>query len=310
MKRLIWSTLVIALVLGLSLAPAAADDQGSAPSNAIDLAGTMSGTLGPGAFTWYRFYTPGDSIPKGVTMNYTPATTVNSPLIGFTVGLFRNGPLGVEFVEVGRATSLNGTINGDRAIKYWRSHNTTEHTYFLRVMNGSWDRVDYAIAYTGSAYPPPHLAISSDEKQPSYGEWPAPDAKPSPEATGGGPNPENAVALKEGRASGVLGPQSRTWLTFGTRGNGRSSTLKLKFNPATETNLDGVMFKVWTYRNTPSGQVLAEVGWGTRGDNPSDAKSWRGGSDTQRAHFIEVINYSLETVNWEIALDEFYAYWK
>ncbi len=303
--------MMTALILSLSLlpfagVPAAAEGEGSSPDNPIDLGGTMSGTLGPGEHTWYRFYSAGLARPGGVLMTMAPVPAGDPTLTGFQVGYLQKGTFGSEWAVMGSGTML-GTNPG---VKYWRGQVDGDHTYLVKVENQTYETVNYAVAYTGGAFPPPPIAFNAEGKQPSYGTWPELPATPTPTTEGGGTSVDNAVAISGDFAQGALGSRGRSWVSFRTFGRGRNTTVKFKFDPYWENTQDQTFFKVWRYDPTPAGRVLVEVGRGTRGGNPPDVKSWRGGGDKEQVYFLELINETSGDVRWEIKLDSFYPYWK
>ncbi len=309
-RKVLPIALVIACLLVspmVAALPAGAEDEaGSSLLNPIDLSGAVSGQLAPGAYTWYRFHDPGDNRARGLTMSYTPASRSNTGAVTFKVGRWVEGIFGLEYVEVGRGTLLD---QRDLSRLYWRGTTAVPRTYTVQVINSSWDTVEYAMAPTGATFPPPLIAVTGGEKQPSFGAWEIPEKVATP-GDGPGSSWDKAIPLKEGWANGTLGPFSSSWATFTPRSDGRSSGLRLKFDPAVECNVDHVLFKVWAWEKSPSGLTWKEIGRSTRGDNRSNQKTWRGATGYSQPLFLEVINSSDTTVNWSVSLDDFWAYWK
>jgi hypothetical protein len=292
------------LMMPLPLAPAAsADDAGSVPDNPIDMAGTMSGTLAAGEHCWYRFSS--SESPGGVLMTYSPVTFASAKGAGFYVGYYVRGLFGDDWLTVGEGTQLGSTPGH----KYWRGDTGLSHVYLLNVQNLSPDGIDYAIAFTGDVYPPPSITFNPDNKQPSYGGWPATKPAPTPVIEGGGPSQEKAVPIEGDFATGVLSPYTNSWVSFRTRGRGENTTVRMKVIPFFD-EANQALFKVWSFLKTPTGYTLTEVGRGYRGDNLANTKSWRGGGDRDATYYLEIINGTAGTVRWEIKLDNYNPYWR
>jgi hypothetical protein len=280
------------------------DDRGNSPDNPIDMAGTMSGTLAAGEYCWYRFSTPHNA--AGVVMSFYPVTFASAKGAGFDIGYQGGGIFGTEWIAIGEGTPLPD----EPGLKYWRGDSAVARTYLAKAQNESPHTVDYAIAFTGDAFPPPSISFDPQNKQPSYGGWPV--SKPAPTAVvkGSGPSAEKALAIEGDFTAGVLGPNANGWLSFRTFGSGRSTTVKMTVKPYVDNESDQALFKVWRYLKTPVGYTLTEVGRSSRGGNPPDTKSWRGGSDAGATYYLELINTTQETANWEIKIDNYYPYWK
>lgn len=150
--------LTAALTIGLLLpALVQAAAPGSGPTNAIVLVGTPTGSLAPGQTRWYSLTSDGSS-PIGVVMQFNPPTFVNSSAVFFNVDW--NTKVGNRDVDwpgyyrIGQGTS-SGLGDGYR---YWFNSSPSATTYDVQVVNNSTQPVGYAIAQSGSAFPPPRLS--------------------------------------------------------------------------------------------------------------------------------------------------------
>lgn len=305
MLRRLGTAIVLLLLVGLvPLVGAIAEaNKGDSPANPVDLDGTISSTLPPTGFAWFRYWNPGDSLEHGISMVFAPADENNNPEIVFGVWVYENTINGPHLKQIGMGTPSEMPPGN----KYWRGSTDIPRNFYIQVVNNSSDPVDYAIAHTGTVFPPPSLTIAPNRSETPLGATPVPTPPsliaiptatltPTPQAIGGGTSAQDAVALaNDVPASGKLGPGARTWYTFNPTGGGFPTDVRLSFAPVTDTNRNDVTFKIWIYVNSPSGLVLTEVGMGTPSGNPFGPKYWRGATDSQRAHFVEVINYNKDT---------------
>ncbi|MCL4535860.1 MAG: hypothetical protein M1370_11970 [Bacteroidetes bacterium] len=304
MLRRLGTVIVLLVLAGLvPLVGATAEaNKGDSPANPVDLDGTISSTLPPTGFAWFRYWNPGDNLEHGVSLVFAPADENNNPEIVFGVWVYENTINGPQFKQIGMGTPSDMPLG----YKYWRGSTDVPRNFYIQVVNNSSAPVDYAIAHTGIVFPPPWLSIAPDRSETPLGATPTPTGLPRilfptatptpvPEVTGGGTDPQSAVAIDGAPATGRLGPVTRTWFSFYSVGGGRATDVTLTFDPVTDTNRDLITFKVWAYVNTPTGPSLQVIGMGTPSGNPFGPKYWRGGSDAPRQHFLQVINDSNDT---------------
>ncbi len=163
---------VVILLAGLAAvsvtAGFAAGPGGSGPGDAPFLAGAPSGTLAPGADTWYQIYDNGSGRPLGVTLAFAPVTEESTAAVTFGVWAFRRQGMGLRLTQIGEGTP-SGLPSG---VQYWRGSSGAPASYYVRIANGAPHSVDYAIAFTGGAFPPPLPGISPSAF--------SPDATPTP----------------------------------------------------------------------------------------------------------------------------------
>jgi hypothetical protein len=167
----------------LALPPAAsADADGSSPTSAIPLNGTMTGTVNPTQTVWYQIGASGN--PLGIVMDYTPS---HDPLadqgIGFHVDWTQSsGQLNADYpgyYQVGQGSQGN-LQNGAR---FWYTGGGQSAAYAIVVFNNSTQPIGYAIATTSSTNnipwlnpPSPGAAVTV----PTTGPAPAPSLPPPP----------------------------------------------------------------------------------------------------------------------------------
>jgi hypothetical protein len=180
--------LVAAVLALLAAVPAiaAAPASGAAPSAAIGITGTMTGTLGASSIRWYQF--PGDGAsPAGVTMDYTPTMPSDQNTIYFNVDW--SGSSGQQNVDwQGYSRIGQGTPSGlPLGRRYWFASVTQQTTYYVELVNNSTAPIGYALALTGTAFPPPSLNPpgpgAAPKVAPSVVPLPSPIASPTPVAS-------------------------------------------------------------------------------------------------------------------------------
>ncbi|HEY8885808.1 MAG TPA: hypothetical protein VIO35_10885, partial [Chloroflexota bacterium] len=174
-----WS-IVLAVLLSIAALPAAAlaDSAGTSPANASAIQSPANGSLGAGQSRWYQFGGDGAS-PAGVALDYTSPTDPNDVAILFNVDWTtpqgQNNADWSGFYRMGQGTQ-SGLPAGQR---YWFTGTTSPTTYYVEVVNGSATPIDYVLALTGSAFPPPVFAPATTSSPPAAGVPPAPSAPPA-----------------------------------------------------------------------------------------------------------------------------------
>jgi hypothetical protein len=154
---LLVAVLGVAIMMLLPTVFAAGPTGGPSLEQAVDLQGTMSGTLAPGAETWYKVWDKGSNKGIGVVMRYEPAPQKADNLASFNVWMAQRKGWEWENVNVGTATNSSVVNYGlPPGIKYWRGGADLEHTYFLQVFNYYPDvTINYSLAFVGETFPPP-----------------------------------------------------------------------------------------------------------------------------------------------------------
>ncbi len=161
MPRLLVAALVIVGAALLSLPPLLAGAAGgNSLDNAADLAAIQTGTLDPGADTWYRMWSDGSNKPVGAVFQFVPAN--NNPNITFHVWVKeRQGTSNLyKNIDIGQATDNFGKLPA--GVRYWRGSADQKRFYYLQVVNWAADSsIDYSIVATGEAFPPPTPGVTS-----------------------------------------------------------------------------------------------------------------------------------------------------
>jgi hypothetical protein len=287
-----------------------AEAPGSSPDSAIELTGPLSYTIIPNGYAWFRFWLPGHLLEHGVVMFHNQATPSISWRVGFNVWVYQNQVTGVpQLIRLGDSTPLQESLLDTQ---YWRGYAPVDQNYYVRVFNNATVPIDYVLATTAQAYPPPGIPIAVDRTQPQPGvtavpsPWAYPTDTPTPTVVpiGGGRSADDAPYLGDDKpVTGVLGGGDRSWLRFNTFGGGRTTGVNMTFTPVTEENRDIVFFKIWVPKGGPSGLGLVEIGRGTMSGNPFGPKFWRGGADVKGATYIQIINDGDVPVEWTVSLD-------
>ena len=195
-----WS-IVLAVLLSIAALPAAAlaDSAGTSPANASAIQSPANGSLGAGQSRWYQFGGDGAS-PAGVALDYTSPTDPNDVAILFNVDWTtpqgQNNADWSGFYRMGQGTQ-SGLPAGQR---YWFTGTTSPTTYYVEVVNGSATPIDYVLALTGSAFPPPVFAPATTSSPPAAGVPPAPSAPPAASPPPAAPitAPANTVTDRSG----------------------------------------------------------------------------------------------------------------
>ncbi|HEX5415075.1 MAG TPA: hypothetical protein VFZ25_05370 [Chloroflexota bacterium] len=193
--------LTLALAIGLLL-PGLAQGAtaGSGPPDAIAVVGAPTGSLAPGQTRWYSVTSDGSS-PLGVVMEYNPPTFLNSSAVFFNVDW--TTPVGNAnadwpgYFRIGQGTE-SGLGDGHR---YWFNSSPAATTYYFQLVNNSSQPVGYALARTGSAFPPPRLNPPAPGAQTIVTVPPTPTAIPT---AGPAPVPANTATDRSGL---VLAPK-------------------------------------------------------------------------------------------------------
>jgi hypothetical protein len=184
--RCLFGPLVVALAVSLLGLPSAAlaAASGTSPASAIGLSGTLTGTLAPGQTRWYWFTGDGSSA-AGVTMDYAPSTDPSDAGVLFNVDwTTASGVQNADwpgYYRIGQGTP-SGLAQGRR---YWFTGKSEPTTYAVEVVNGAGQPIQFAIALTGSAFPPPALDLNATSTAPAAPP-PAPPVAPTPAAAPAG----------------------------------------------------------------------------------------------------------------------------
>src|SRR5215831_17225503 len=159
MKLLRLSILLLTVALGFGLVPlaaSAAGPSGNGLDTAIPISGTMTGSLDPRTTRWYQFAGDGTN-PAGVTMNFVPTNNPSPDSVFFNVDWnVADGQPNADwptYFRVGQGTP-SGLPPGER---YWFTAATSKVTYYIRVVNDSDQAIGYALALTGTTFPPASL---------------------------------------------------------------------------------------------------------------------------------------------------------
>lgn len=132
---------------------------GQDPVNALAINGTVHNTLVPGQPVWYQVNGSGKA-PLAVTVDTNPANVAGNAV---QMHVDWQTPTGMQnadwpgFYRIGDGTS-SGFGPG---VLYWQTGDHTSNTYFVELLNTSSEPVNYAIALTGSQFPPPILDPSA-----------------------------------------------------------------------------------------------------------------------------------------------------
>jgi hypothetical protein len=175
-----WSLIGIVLsgLLTAMLAlPAVFAAGGPIMEQSVDLNETMSGTLAPGAETWYKIWDNGTKRALGVVMRFEPYPAKADNSVSFNVWITqRKNWMETETLMIATATDSGlGAVGMNPGIKYWRGGSDIVRTYFLQVYNNSDQQIDYSLMFAGETYPPP---------TPLLGALSAVQAVPAPDTAG------------------------------------------------------------------------------------------------------------------------------
>jgi L-ascorbate metabolism protein UlaG (beta-lactamase superfamily) len=150
MRSIIWIVPVIALLL------TAMPVHATGLEDSVPLVGVQSGPLEAGGDIWFFIFGAPAIKALGVTLNYFPAERASEPRVTFEVWAYQNSITGPVLSQIGQGTPSGQPLG----VKYWRGAGGSGRVYFLRLINGSPYGIDYALAITGDAYPPPRLAFA------------------------------------------------------------------------------------------------------------------------------------------------------
>jgi hypothetical protein len=149
---------MIALPVGFAAGGLAAG--GLTMDTAMDIRGTMTGTLAPTGQTWYKFYDAGTRRPLGIVLRFEPYPGTPDNNVSFNVWITQRigNTTAIENLMVGTATDsgLGSSAGLPPGIKYWRGSADVGRWYYLQLFNNHPDQtVNYSLAGTGEVYPPP-----------------------------------------------------------------------------------------------------------------------------------------------------------
>jgi hypothetical protein len=214
MKLLRVPFLLAAMLLLGAVSPlgaSAAAPAGAGLDTAIVITGTSTGTLDAHTVRWYQFAGDGSS-PAAVTMDYVPA---DNPLPGnvyFNVNwAVADGQPNADwpgYFRVGQGTPSElppGT-------RYWLTAATSKVTYFLKVVNDSDEAIGYALALTGTSFPPASLNPPAPGAPTSVVNPSQPAGPPGPPSVAPTPTPapvttQVAANTATDRSGLILDPQ-------------------------------------------------------------------------------------------------------
>jgi hypothetical protein len=149
----------VVLVLGaLAILPAAFADDGLTLDGAIEIRGTMTGTLPPTGQVWYKFHNGGDRKPLGIVLKFEPYPGSPDNDVSFNVWTKqRQGSSQImENVMLGTATESGLSAMLPGGYKYWQGSTDVPRTYYLQVFNNHPSQaISFALAGTGAVFPPP-----------------------------------------------------------------------------------------------------------------------------------------------------------
>ena len=302
-KSTILVGLVILALLMLAAGPVWAAG-GTEMDDAIEIDGVMQGTLTPLTTSmWFTYWDPGSIGSVAFTLNFYPANSDTNDLVNIYVWAPVKTFKGWEYVEVGKGTSPRGGIAGE---KYWRGGEQKGTRYYVMVKNWSRDVIHFAVAQTGAAFPPPglHVNVGGAPSAPA----PVPTAVPTPVPTvvpddgtpptltptpveTRGKKADDAIPLG-GTKVGFLAPYSSVWYLDNVPDANIPVGIDLNYSPADSDTDAHVLFKVWAFRNQPTGPSFQMIGIGTKpsGGMEHGMKFWRGSASKSYTVYIEVVN--------------------
>ncbi len=169
------------LLLGvLGLPAVAAGPGGTGIEDAAPLTGIQSGTLAPRTSYWYQFRdeSPRGPSPPSLLMNYTPTYIEQKTHITFKVWKYDSrltgqAGIGYPYSIIGEGTQGPYAVG----VKYWRASPDPGRTYYVQVVNDSYDNVDFAITIRGD--------LPTDKNLPTLPiipGWPPRDVSPGAQA--------------------------------------------------------------------------------------------------------------------------------
>lgn len=211
MRRFKWLSFALAALALQAFAPivgAANGPNGSSPDMAIPITAVMNGTLPQHQTRWYSFAGDGSN-PAAVTMQYQPASGSNTGVlfnVDWTVASGQQNADWPGYYRIGQ-----GTPSGLGLGKlYWYTGSTTKTTYDVELVNNTDLPVGYALALTGSTFPPPILNVPAPGST-ATGTAPSstPVPTPAPVATAT-PVPATQVNAATDRSGLILAPQVTT----------------------------------------------------------------------------------------------------
>ncbi len=315
-------SLVALSLLALTPLPAAGAAGGTSLQDAIEMNGVMQGTLpGPSTEMWFTYWDPGQLGPIGFTLNWNGANPENNNQVTMSVWTSAKSPMGLIPTEVAQGT-VPGNTTG---VKYWRGNSDKATRYWIAVRSGLQEKVDFAIAQTGSAYPPPGLHVTGDasaeapaaSKTPTSEGTIVPPADAPPPAAGTPPaaaTPADTrgktlgTAIPLGKADGpnrgVIPAKTSLWFVDSLPDQNVPMGVDFNYTPATVEADPHVVFKVWAYRNTNTGPILEVRGQGTKPNITGldrGVKYWQGSAQTGYTFYVEVLNDWDRDISYGIA---------
>src|SRR5262245_30078836 len=145
--RLLGVAAIVAATLAPGASALAADPQAGSASEAVALDRTLSGSLGPGGFAYYRFFYPGDNSVATINLDVTPDDSFLLKNVGFNI----YAPDGSLVVKGGAQPGLSPDVLANVIDD---SPSAKGH-HIVQVYNYDPSRsFDFSIWGTGSAQPP------------------------------------------------------------------------------------------------------------------------------------------------------------
>ncbi len=280
---------------------------GTSSQDAIEINDVMQGSLsGTATEMWFTYWDTAQFGPIGFTLNWAPATPENNGLVTMGIWMPVRTPYGVQPAEVAQGTVPQGTGVG---VRYWRTTSQSPTRYWILVRSHLPERVDFAVAQTGSAFPPPglHITPGSSLAGPSASPTPLPVVGGSPGTTDTrGRRAEEAIPL--GAAAnpntGTVPPKTSLWFVDVVPDLNQPIGIDFNCSPATQETDDHVQLRIWAFRNTPNGQVLEIIGTGTKPTIPGmehGVRFWRGSANKGYTIYIEILNDLNSSIGYGIA---------
>jgi hypothetical protein len=298
MSRNLGLILVIAVIAAMVIVPVAlaAAPSGRTMEEAIELKGTVQGVLTPTITElWYTYWDPGITGDTGFTLNFFPTTVEEDWKTGIEIYTGVKTPFGMKPAVIGKGSMLS---NAGEGVRYWRGSSIKGSRYWLRIYTGVQYPLYFAVANTGSAYPPPGLhvnvGLSPTGDQPAAEPTLAPvlgtPAGPAAVETRG-KKADDAIPLGDVRV-GYLPPHTSRWYVDNVPDLEQPVGIDLNFSPASPETNAHVALKVWAFRNTPTGPIFEMIGTGSvpSGGMEYGMRYWRGSSQRGYTVYLEVLN--------------------